>query len=157
VRVAAPGFTLIELVIALAVLSILIVMAAPVIKLQVQRTKEAELRHALREIRGALDAYKRAYDAGRIEKKIDASGYPPDLETLLAVKDAKDLKSRPIHFLRRIPRDPMSSDSTLTAAQTWDTRSYASPPDAPSPGEDVFDVTSQSTAVGINGIPYKDW
>jgi general secretion pathway protein G len=153
----AAGFTLIELVIGLAILSILVVMAAPVIKLQAQRVKEAELRHALREIRGALDDYKRASDAGRIEKKADASGYPPDLEALQGVKDAKDPKSRSIRFLRRIPRDPMNNDATLTAAQTWATRSYASPPEAPEPGDDVYDVMSQSPGVGINGIPYKDW
>jgi general secretion pathway protein G len=154
---SAKGFTLIEIVIALAILSILVAMAAPVIKLQAQRTKEAELRHALREIRGALDAYKRASDGGRIEKRADASGYPPDLEALEGVKDAKDPKSRLIRFLRRIPRDPMNPDPTLMPAQTWALRSYASPPDAPSPGEDVYDVVSQSSGVGLNGIPYKDW
>ncbi|MBV8209856.1 MAG: type II secretion system protein [Burkholderiaceae bacterium] len=151
------GFTLIEIVIALAILSILVAMAAPVIKLQVQRAKEAELRHALREIRTALDAYKHASDTGRIEKKADASGYPPDLETLEGVKDIKDPKSRSIRLLRRIPRDPMNPDSALAPAQTWTLRSYASPPEAPAPGEDVFDVASQSPGVGLNGVPYKDW
>jgi general secretion pathway protein G len=149
---------LLELAIALAILSILVVMAAPVIKLQAQREKETELRHALREIRSALDAYKQATDDGRIAKAVDASGYPPSLDVLvLGVPNAKDPKSRPIRFLRRIPRDPMNADPSSDAASTWAKRSYASPPDAPSEGADVFDVYSRSSGIGINGIPYQDW
>lgn len=149
---------MLELAIALAILSILVVMAAPVIKLQAQREKETELRHALREIRSALDAYKQATDDGRIAKAVDASGYPPSLDVLvLGVPNAKDPKSRPIRFLRRIPRDPMNADPSSDAASTWAKRSYASPPDAPSEGADVFDVYSRSSGIGINGIPYQDW
>jgi len=157
-RRAAAGFTLLEIAIALAILSILVVMAAPVVKLQAQREKEAELRYALREIRSALDAYKRASDGGLIAKETYASGYPPSLDTLVyGAPNAKDPKARPIRFLRRIPRDPMSTDSSLEAVATWAKRSYASPPDAPSEGEDVFDVYSKSGSVGINGIPYRQW
>jgi general secretion pathway protein G len=146
------------LAIALAILSILIVMAAPVIKLQAQRQKEVELRQALRDIRTALDTYKRATDEGRVPKEADASGYPPSLEVLVAgAADAKDPKGRMIHFLRRLPRDPMNPDTSIEAAATWAKRSYASPPDAPSEGADVFDVYSRSGGIGINGIPYKDW
>ena len=152
------GFTLLEMAIALAILSILVVMAAPVIKLQAQRQKEVELRHALREIRNALDAYKHAADGGLIAKEADASGYPPNLDVLVyGAPNAKDPKARPIRFLRRMPRDPMNADATLDAVATWARRSYASPPDAPSEGEDVFDVYSKSDAVGINGIPYRQW
>jgi general secretion pathway protein G len=157
-RSAARAFTLIELVIALAILSVLVVMAAPVVRLQAQRAREVELRRDLREIRRAIDAYKRAVDEGHIVRKADASGYPPDLDTLVqGVSDTKNPKARPLRFLRRIPRDPMNDDMTLTAGQTWSTRNYASPPDAPEPGEDVYDVASQSDNVGLNGVPYRDW
>ncbi len=152
------GFTLIELVIALAILAVLVTMAAPVIKLQVQRQKEAELRLALREIRSALDAYKRAVDEGRVARQIDESGYPQSLEALVAGQiDLKDSKGGRIYFLRRIPRDPMASDKALAAAQTWALRSYASPPDAPAPGADVYDVYSRSEAIAIDGTRYRDW
>jgi general secretion pathway protein G len=149
---------LIELVIALAILSVLVVMAAPVVRLQAQRAREAELHQDLREIRRALDAYKKTVDEGHIPRKADASGYPPDLDALVqGVSDAKNPKARPLRFLRQIPRDPMNADPALSAAQTWSTRSYQSPPDAPAPGEDVYDVASRSDGVGLNGVPYKDW
>jgi len=152
------GFTLLEMAIALAILSVLVVMATPVIKLQAQREKEAEFRHALRDIRGALDAYKRATEDGRIAKPAEASGYPPNLEVLVfGVAKAKDPKGRPLRFLRRIPRDPFSADSSIDPAATWAKRSYASPPEAPTEGADVFDVYSKSEGVGINGIAYRDW
>jgi general secretion pathway protein G len=152
------GFTLIELVIALAILSVLVVMAAPVMKLQAQRQKEAELRLALRDIRGALDAYKRATDEQRVPKASDASGFPRSLESLTrGITDAKDPNGHLIYFLRRVPRDPMNPDLSLDPAATWVKRSYASPPDAPAEGEDVFDVYSKSADVGINGVPYRDW
>ena len=152
------GFTLLELVIAIAILSILVLMAVPVVKLELQRQKEAELRLDLRLLRNAIDNYKRATDEGRIRKITDASGYPPRLEDLLqGITDAKDPKSRPIYFLRRIPRDPFNDDPNLSAAETWGKRSYASPPDAPSEGEDVFDVYSLAPGTGINGVAYKDW
>jgi general secretion pathway protein G len=146
------------MVIALAILSIVVMMAAPVVKLQAQRQKEAELRAALREIRDALDAYKRAGDEGRIARSADASGWPKSLDVLVqGLPDAKDPKGRTIYLLRRIPRDPMSAEPTLSPAQTWATRSYASPPDAPREGDDVYDVRSRAPGVGINGVPYQAW
>jgi len=154
----AGGFTLLELVIAIAILSILVVMAVPVVQLEIQRQKESELRQDLREMRNAIDAYKHATDDGRIPRKTDASGYPPRLEDLLAgVTDAKDAKGRTIYFLRRIPRDPFNPDPALDAAQTWGKRSYESPPDAPAEGDDVFDVYSLAPGTGINGVPYRQW
>jgi len=152
------GFTLLELVIAVAILSILVVMAVPVIQLDMQRQKETELRQALREMRNAIDAYKRASDEGRIPRKADASGYPPHLQDLvLGVPDAKDLKARPIYFLRRIPRDPFNSNSSTDPADVWGKRSYQSPPNEPVEGDDVFDVYSLASGSGINGIPYREW
>jgi len=155
----AAGFTLLEIVIAVAILSILVVMAVPVVKLELQRQKETELRQDLREIRSAIDAYKRATEDGRIARKADASGYPPTLQDLLrGVANAKDPKGASnLYFLRRIPRDPFATDRSLDPADTWGLRSYASPPDAPAPGNDVFDVYSLAEGVGINGVPYRLW
>jgi general secretion pathway protein G len=152
------GFTLLELVIAVAILSILVVMAVPVVQLEIQRQKESELRQDLRDLRTAIDAYKKATDDGHIPRKTDASGYPPTLDDLVrGIADAKDVKGRSIYFLRRIPRDPFNTNPDLTASQTWGKRSYESPPDDPSEGDDVFDVYSLSAGSGINGVPYKQW
>ena len=159
IRNCARGFTLIELLVTVTIIGILVSVAVPFAELTVKRVKEHELRTALREIRTALDAYKRAADERRVAKKAEDSGYPPSLEVLVeGVKDARSTKEETkIYFLRRIPRDPFNDDSSLSAAETWGKRSYKSPPDAPEAGEDVFDVYSLSEQVGINGIPYKEW
>ena len=153
------GFTLIELVVTVAILGILATGALPLVQLAAQRSKEGELRVALRQIRNAIDAYKAATEgtAKKIEKAADASGYPPNLEILAkGVRDVSDPKGRLIFFLRRVPRDPFA-DSSLPAEKTWGLRSYASPPDAPQPGDDVFDIYSLATGVGLNGVPYREW
>jgi len=154
----ARGFTLIELVVTVAIVAVLASVAVPLLELKVQREREAELRSALRTIRTALDDYKRAYDEGRIEQRVGASGYPRDLEALVrGVPDARSPQGARMHFLRRIPRDPFYPDPRAPAAQTWGLRSYASPPDAPARGDDVFDVYSLSPRTGINGVPYREW
>ncbi|MHB1187813.1 type II secretion system protein [Thiobacillus sp.] len=151
------GFTLIELVITVAIVGVLALLAAPLMEVTAQRHKEAELRLALRQIREAIDAYHQAVQEKRIESPADASGYPPDLESLVAgVPDITKPDRPKIYFLRRLPRDPMNSDSTLKPAETWGKRSYVSPPDAPSAGEDVYDVFSLSEGVGLNGVPYRE-
>jgi general secretion pathway protein G len=152
------GFTLIELLVTLAILGVLASAVVPLAELAVKRSKERDLQAALREIRGALDEYKRAFDEGRIPKKADESGYPPSLDVLVrGVSNEKDPKKARIYFLRRIPRDPFSTDPATPAARTWGERSYASPPDAPAAGNDVFDVYSLAEGVGLNGIPYRQW
>jgi general secretion pathway protein G len=152
------GFTLIELVVTLAIIGVLAAGVMPLAELAAQRSKESELRTVLRQIRNALDAYKAAYDEGRIEQKADASGYPPSLRVLVeGVPDVKDEEGRRIYFLRRLPRDPLHTDASVEAERTWGRRSYASPPDAPREGADVFDVYSLSERTGLNGVPYKEW
>jgi general secretion pathway protein G len=151
------GFTLIELVITVAIVAVLASVAMPLNELVVQRAKEQDLRRALRELRDGIDAYKQASDEGRIVKRAGESGYPRRLEDLAAgVEDQKNPKKERIYFLRRIPRDPLAPEA-LAAAETWGKRSYASPPEEPRDGDDVFDVFSLSSATGINGRPYKEW
>jgi len=158
-RPAKRGFTIIELVITVGIVALLATAAFPSAQLLFQRERESELRAALRTIRGALDAYKAAWDAGHIKRAVDKSGYPPDLNTLVdGVDDASSAKQGvKIYFLRRLPRDPFWPDATTPAAETWALRSYASPPDDPQPGDDVYDVYSRSTRTGLNGVPYRDW
>ncbi len=158
------GFTIIELVVTVAIVSLLATAVVPSAQLLYQRQREVELRAALRTIRTALDAYKYAWDAGRIKREADKaapnrSGYPPDLQSLVdGVDDASSAKEGvKIYFLRRLPRDPFWPDATTPAADTWALRSYKSPPEDPQPGDDVFDVHSRSSRTGLNGVPYRDW
>jgi general secretion pathway protein G len=155
------GFTLIELVITVAIVGLIATVAFPMAELAYQRSKERELRDALQQIRAAIDAYKEAIDDPRNSTKKDPtkSSYPPSLQVLVdGFTDPADPKGdKKIYFLRRLPRDPLATDPTLSAEASWGKRSYASPADAPAEGDDVFDVYSQSTATGLNGIPYRQW
>lgn len=152
------GFTLIEVLITAAIVASLAALAMPLAELASRRSNETDLRRALMQIRDALDAYKRASDEGRILRSPDQSGYPTRLALLIeGIPDAKSPTGAKIHFLRRIPRDPLHPDKALPPELTWGVRSYESPHDAPEPGKDVFDVYSLSPRTGLNGIPYKDW
>jgi general secretion pathway protein G len=177
------GFTLIELVVTLALVGVMAMVAVPLYEVTAVRLKEMELRTALRQIRTALDAYKDASDAGKISKEAGDSGYPPNLKVLVDGVDvaqtaatavgstspnatnsfssssSSSLNDAPtkLMFLRQVPRDPFTPDPSVPPEEQWDTRSYGSPPSDPQPGKDVYDVMSKSTAVGSNGIAYKDW
>ena len=152
------GFTLVEVLIAVAIVAALASIALPLAELQVQRQRERDLRQALREVREAIDAYKRAYDEGRIERSVDKSGFPPTLLALVeGVTDAKSPKSAKLYFLRRVPRDPFATDPQAPAHETWGLRSSTSPPDDPRSGADVFDVYTLKPGAGMNGVPYKQW
>lgn len=152
------GFTFVELMVTLAIMAVLVSVALPMAQLAVQRQKEHDLRTALAEIREALDAYKRASDQGRIAVKLGESGYPQSLNQLVeGVDNQRSPTRQKLYFLRRIPPDPMALNSTAKPFETWGLRSYASPPDEPSEGDDVFDVYSQSDRLGLNGVPYRKW
>lgn len=151
------GFTLIEMLVTVAIVAILASVAMPLSALSQQRAKEAELRQDLREIRTAIDAYKQAQDEGRIVRSLDQSGYPTKLSVLVeGVIDAKNPVSAKLYFLRRIPMDPFA-ENAVDAESSWGKRSYDSPPDAPHEGRDVYDVYSLSDRVGLNGVPYREW
>jgi general secretion pathway protein G len=152
------GFTLIELVVTVAIISILASGILPMAKLVAQRENEKELRASLRNMREAIDAYKKAVDEKRIRAAPGQSGYPSSLTALVeGVPDEKDPEKHKIRFLRKIPADPMNIDPGIPAEQTWGLRSYASEPNDPRAGDDVYDVYSLSMRSGLNGHPYSTW
>lgn len=151
------GFTLIEMMVVITIVSILAAASIPFVRYGELRSKERELKSALRDMRKAIDDYKKASDEGRITKQVDATGYPPNLDVLVeGVTDIKDPKQKKIYFLRRIMKDPFEP-GPYTGQPRWGLRSYASDAKSPSPGDDVFDIYSLSSGKGSNGVPYKDW
>jgi general secretion pathway protein G len=162
VRQLHSGYTLVELLIVLGVLGLLASMAMPLAEVTAQRSKERELQRALWEIRDAIDAYRRAREQGAIlvagGGRWGAALYPPSLESLTqAWPDARaERQGEVLRFLRRVPRDPFA-DAALPAERTWALRSYASDPDRPQPGSEVYDVQSGSDRIGLNGIPLRRW
>jgi general secretion pathway protein G len=152
------GFTLIELVVTVMIVAILAAGAVPIVQLTSQRNQETELKQALRQIREAIDLYKKAADDGLVKKTLDQTGYPPSLEVLeQGVINQKDTKGKVIKFIRKIPRDPMNKEPDLKPAETWGKRCYASEVSAPAEGADVYDVYSRSTQKAIDGTMYNSW
>jgi len=148
----AAGFTLAELVTVAAVLAILAAVTLPIAKFASKRSKELDLRQHLREMRFAIDEYKRYSDAGLIPVDLNTEGYPKKLEILVDGVDVVGQINKKVKFLRRIPVDPM------TGKDEWGLRSYQDKPDETSwGGENVYDVYSLSEGVGLNGVPYTKW
>jgi general secretion pathway protein G len=151
------GFSLIELLTVLVIMSVLAAAVMPLASLAAKRIKEQELHYDLRQIREAIDAYKRAGDDGRIARKVGESGYPKKLDDLAdGVEDMRDPNKAKIYFLRDIPADPFAPEGA-GGADSWVKRSYASSSGEPKEGDDVFDVHSGSKEIGLNGIPYNKW
>lgn len=158
VNLVMRGFSYIELVVSIAILALLATAAVPYLEHTVKRQKEKELRSDLREIRTAIDAYKKAYSEGKITQIVGESGYPKRLEDLVSgVPDQTDQQKRPLRFLRKLPADPMFTGAYESAAETWGKRSYESDADAPREGVDIYDVYSLSEEKGLNGTFYKQW
>lgn len=143
------GLTLIELIVTVAILAILATAAVPVVRFQVKRQKERELRYDLWQIRDAIDHYKDAADRGAFQTKVDSQNYPPDLDTLVK---GVDVQGKKVKFLRRIPVDPM------TGTAEWGMRSMQDDPDSDSfGGQSVFDVYSKSQGTALDGTKYATW
>lgn len=143
------GFTLIELIVATAILVILTSLAIPLARVTIKREKEHQLRQALWEMRDAIDRYKDAADRGGFQTKVGTENYPPDLETLVK---GVDVQGKKLKFLRRIPTDPM------TGGTEWGLRSMQDEKDSDSwGGQNVFDVYTKSQDTGLDGTKYKEW
>ena len=154
----AKGFTLIELLVTLAIMATLASLVVPVAQVQIQRSKEQELRAAFRDIRTAIDAYKKAGDEGRIRREAGATGYPKTLELLVeGAEDQRDPKRKKMFFLRQVPRDPFHEEATMPPVNTWLKRAYASEANEPVEGDDVYDVRSRSPLIGLNGAALNRW
>lgn len=157
-KVRKRGFSLVELLVVIAIMSVLASIGFPLAELSHRRTQEEELRRSLREIRSALDNYKRLVDAGLIARPVGGSGYPPTLKVLVDGEvNAQTPQASRLYFLRRLPRDPFSADTIADPADTWGVRSYDSPPDDPKAGRDVYDVYSKAQGIGFDGRPYRQW
>src|SRR6202049_2357465 len=143
------GFTLLELIVASAILVVLSTMAIPLARLTIQRDKERQLRIDLWEMRDAVDRYKDAADRGGFQTKVDSQNYPPDLETLVK---GVDVPGKKVRFLRKIHIEPMTGNTE------WGLRSMQDDPDSDSwGGQSVFDVHTKSLGTGLDGTKYKDW
>lgn len=144
------GVTLLEMIVVITILLILMGAAVPVLKVSVRRQREVELRRDLWEMRAAIDRYKDAADKNAFQQKLGSEGYPPDMDTL--VNGVEVAGGKKLRFLRRIPVDPMTGNTD------WGLRSMQDDPQSDSwGGQNVFDVYTKSTGVGLNGTKYKDW
>ncbi|MBV9073520.1 MAG: prepilin-type N-terminal cleavage/methylation domain-containing protein [Acidobacteria bacterium] len=143
------GLTLVELIIAIAIIGLLASAAVPIVRVRVKRDKEIELRRDLWEMRDAIDRYKDAADRGAFQTKVDSLGYPPDMQTLV---DGVDVQGKKLRFLRRIPVDPMTGNTD------WGLRSNQDDPDSTSwGGQNVFDVYTKSDGTALDGTKYNTW
>lgn len=156
------GFSLIELIITLSILSILAALILPSAQMMGKRTKEIELRRNLRVIRNAIDDFKKTYDKGVLDKKIPEvlgkSGYPESFEMLVEGYDFGGVLKEKKKFLRRVPRDPLNSDKQIAPEESWGVRSYTDKECSDKlGGDDLYDVCSKNEGTAIDGTKYKDW
>jgi general secretion pathway protein G len=146
---SAAGFTLMELIVTTIILMVLTGMAVPLMRLNIKREREKELRYDLWQLRDAIDRYKDAADRGMFQIKLGSEGYPPDLDTLV---NGVDVQGKKLRFLRKIPVDPM------TGKAEWGMRSMQDDPTSESwGGDNVFDVFTKSEGTALDGTKYKDW
>jgi general secretion pathway protein G len=155
-RRGEAGYTFVEMLVVATILMILAAGIMPLARVTAQRSREAELRRALREMRTAIDKFKDAADTGQIgslDIKVGSENYPPDLQTLVdGVNAANDATGRKLKFLRRIPTDPM------TRGTEWGLRSYQDKPDSTRwGGQNVFDVYTTYEGKALDGSKYRDW
>ena len=151
-QLSVQGFTLVELIAAITILLLLVSIALPLARVQVQRTRETELRRDLRQMREAIDRYKDFSDKGMIPVKVDTYGYPPDLKILVEGVPIKGAVSAKYKFLRKVPVDPMSG------SPDWGFRSMQDDADSRSwGGQNVFDVYSKTQGTALDGTQYADW
>ncbi|APG16840.1 type II secretion system protein [Kosakonia radicincitans] len=152
------GFTLIEMMISLALLATLASAAIPIYQRQEQQRNEEELRVALRDIRSAIDRYGQLVEEGIIEKDADMTNWPASLDLLVdGVVNKKSPNKEKIYLLRRIPRDPFCDCDGRKNTETWRVRASTQAPGETTGGKDVWDVSSTSSQPGLNGIPYAQW
>jgi general secretion pathway protein G len=146
------GMTLVELIVAFTILLVLSTMAVPLARYKVRQEKERDLQRALREIRTAIDKYKDDADAGKLgPQKIDSDNYPESLEQLVEGAKASGAVDKKIHYLRRIPKDPMTNSTD------WGKRSTRDDPKSQSwGGQNLFDVYTKSTEKARDGTPYSE-
>jgi general secretion pathway protein G len=148
-RSSERGLTFVELIVTIAILSILASAAVPIARFQIKRQNERELHYDLWQMRDAIDKYKDAADKGAFQTKVDSQNYPPDLQTLV---DGVDVQGKKLKFLRKIPIDPMTNKAE------WGMRSMQDDPDSDSyGGQSVFDVYSKSPGTGLDGTKYSTW
>jgi general secretion pathway protein G len=148
-RRSERGLTLVELIVTVSILTILSMAAFPLVRFQVKRQKERELRFDLWEMRDAIDKYKDAADKGAFQTKVESQNYPPDLDTLV---NGVDVQGKKLKFLRKIPVDPMTGNTD------WGMRSMQDDPDSDSwGGQSVFDVYTKSQGTGLDGTKYSTW
>jgi len=152
VRRSAAGFTLLELVVTCSILVILATVAVPMARVEIVHRKEAELRQALRDVRDAIDRYKDDADKNKIQVQAGTEGYPPTLQTLVDGVQLTGAQDKKVHYLVKVPRDPMTGNTD------WGMRSVQDDPDSTSwGGDDIFDVYSLSTGMAMDGTKYSDW
>jgi general secretion pathway protein G len=160
---ARNGFTLIEILVVIAIVSILASAAMPLSRMTIKRAREIELRNNLRILRTAIDAFKKDCDGKKLSTvegycKTDQDNYPESLEQLTEPLKLAGAADKVRKYLRRIPRDPMTEIESPDNPNNWGLRSYSDPPDSNQwGGGNVYDVYSKSENVALDGTKYNTW